>query len=1102
MFVGFGGTAADVNRAFQTELHYYQVNGVQRTSVSSSPMIPESLLPMIKAIHGLYSMDEHPLSHSTTVRSDSPQLTTSDGTHYIAPVDFATIYDIPLGLNAPGETIGIVGRSRTDFADFQNFMTLTGSTFSLPTEVVPTAFGGVDPGPALTSPPAADVSAADQGEATLDVLRAGSVAPSANLLLVVATGASGGIEVDAQYLVQTTPVPVQVMTISFGDCELSAGPAGVNYWDALFQQAAAEGISSFVSSGDSGASGCDTSFTTPSASPSPNSPNYICSSSYVTCVGGTELNDASDAGEYWNSSNGPELNSAYSYITEGGWNEPLNANSGAQAASSGGGVSTVIATPSWQTGTGVPEGRSGRYTPDIAFSASCHDGYFGCFAAGGGRCVSAADGSFTFIGFCGTSAAAPGMAGIAAILNQEKGAPQGNLNPGLYLTSVNAPSVFHDVTEASSGVTACDINTPSMCNNSIPSPTGLSGGQAGYLVTTGYDEVTGLGSLDVGNFLASYSAKITPTITATPSASSITPFQALTVTVSVSGGTGNAAPTGSITLNVGSFSSPITALVNSSATIDIPAGSLNAGTNILTVKYTPDAASSSTYGAAVSSTTVTMTLINPTITATPSSSSITTAQAVNVTVAVAGGTGNPMPTGSIDLQGTGYFSGAVPLTGGNTTINVAAGILSPGSNTLNAYYVPDTQSSNIYNRAAAQTLVNVTATAPITPTVTVTPSLSTGAEAEPLPVKIAVSGPAGNPTPTGSVRLISGSYSSAATTLINGSAAITIPAESLAVGDDSVIALYAPDSASSSVYNNASGSNTVSILNPAKSIPVVAIIPSSSSITIAQALSVRIAVSAANGYPTTTGSVMLSSGTYTSAAALLSANSATILIPAGSLPTGSDTLTANYTPDLESSAVFYSASNSATVTVTPPAQPSFTIAGTSVTLAPGATTGNTSSITVTPSGGFTGNIALTASITSSPAGGQDEPTLSFGSTSPASISGTSASTATLTISTTAATSAALLHPKLHGVPWYTAGGATLACMLLFGNPRRRRGWQSMLGMLTLLVTLSSAVLACSGGGSGSTGTGNSGTTAGVYTVTVTGVSGTTSETGTVTLTMQ
>jgi len=75
-------------------------------------------------------------------------------------------------------------------------------------------------------------------------------------------------------------------------------------------------------------------------------------------------------------------------------------------------------------------------------------------------------------------------------------------------------------------------------------------------------------------------------------------------------------------------------------------------------------------------------------------------------------------------------------------------------------------------------------------------------------------------------------------------------------------------------------------------------------------------------------------------------------------------------------------------------------------------------------------------------------------------------------------------------------------MLLFGNPRRRRGWQSMLGMLTLLVTLSSAVLACSGGGSGSTGTGNSGTTAGVYTVTVTGVSGTTSETGTVTLTMQ
>jgi hypothetical protein len=67
------------------------------------------------------------------------------------------------------------------------------------------------------------------------------------------------------------------------------------------------------------------------------------------------------------------------------------------------------------------------------------------------------------------------------------------------------PSAFHDVTVATSGVTSCDGNVPSMCNNSIPGPTGLAGTQPGYLVTTGYDEVTGLGSLDVQTFIKNYS---------------------------------------------------------------------------------------------------------------------------------------------------------------------------------------------------------------------------------------------------------------------------------------------------------------------------------------------------------------------------------------------------------------------------------------------------------------------------------------------------------------------------------------------------------------------------------------------------------------------
>jgi hypothetical protein len=160
---------------------------------------------------------------------------------------------------------------------------------------------------------------------------------------------------------------------------------------------------------------------------------------------------------------------------------------------------------------------------------------------------------------------------------------------------------------------------------------------------------------------------------------------------------------------------------------------------------------------------------------------------------------------------------------------------------------------------------------------------------------------------------------------------------------------------------------------------------------------------------------------------------------------------------------------------------------------------------VTPAGGFTGSVALTAAVTSSPAGAQYPPTLSFGSTTPVGITGTTAGTAMLTIFTTAATSASLFHPKRPGLPWYATGGATLACLLLFGIPARRRSWRMMLGMLMFLVALTGGVLACGGGGSGGGGGGGggiSGTTAGAYTITVTGTSGSTTATGTVILTVQ
>ncbi|HMD76955.1 MAG TPA: glycoside hydrolase family 44 protein [Terracidiphilus sp.] len=206
---------------------------------------------------------------------------------------------------------------------------------------------------------------------------------------------------------------------------------------------------------------------------------------------------------------------------------------------------------------------------------------------------------------------------------------------------------------------------------------------------------------------------------------------------------------------------------------------------------------------------------------------------------------------------------------------------------------------------------NNSSSGPVTPTVTVTPASSSIRYSQSLSVTVAVSG--ANGTPTGSVVLSSGSYTSSAATLSSGSAIITIPAGSLAAGSDSLTAKYTPDSGSEAAYYSASGAASITVTQPATT-PTVTVTPASSSITTAQSLSVTIAVSGSSGTPT--GSIVLSSGSYTSSATTLSSSSATITIPAGSLATGSDTLIATYTPDSNSSATYNSASGTGSITVT------------------------------------------------------------------------------------------------------------------------------------------------------------------------------------------
>jgi hypothetical protein len=491
----------------------------------------------------------------------------------------------------------------------------------------------------------------------------------------------------------------------------------------------------------------------------------------------------------------------------------------------------------------------------------------------------------------------------------------------------------------------------------------------------------------------------------------------------------------------------------------------------------------------------------PTVTVTPTPGTIGSAQTLLVTVAVVPGTGSPTPTGSITLTAGSYISPATVLSGGSATFTVPSESLPswPANQILpdflTANYLPDAASSTIYSPSSGTNSVDVVA-----PVIAVTPSSPTitwaQAQSQPLQVTIAASvAPTGLPLPTGTVTLSTGSFNSAAASLSGGSATVSIPAGTLATGVNNLTAKYSGDTN----YEPDTGAGQVTV-GPVT--VTVLVQPSLTTITTSEALPVTIVVTPGIGAGAAepTGTVTLTSGTYSSGATTLSGGSASITIPPGSLSAGTDTLTGDYSGD----ANYPSIDGTATVIVTAPTTPSFTVSGSAVSVTPGATTANTSTITVTPSGGFTGNVALTAVITSAPKGAQLRPTLSFGATSPADVTGASAGTATLTISTTApgTSPCAAVHSVENQNPWRAAGGVALACLLLFGFRSRRRRLQNWLGMMALLVFLAGGLSACGDATLKCLLPALTGTTPGSYTITVTGTSGTTSATGTVNLTVE
>lgn len=254
----------------------------------------------------------------------------------------------------------------------------------------------------------------------------------------------------------------------------------------------------------------------------------------------------------------------------------------------------------------------------------------------------------------------------------------------------------------------------------------------------------------------------------------------------------------------------------------------------------------------------------------------------------------------------------------------------------------------------------------------------------------------------------------------------------------------------------------------------VAVSATPSTFTSLQGTAVTVTVTGAGATPT--GTVVLTSGTFTSASKSLTGGSVTFNLSPGVLAVGTDTITATYSGD----SVYTTATGTTSVTIT---LVNYTVAAAAAAaVSKGGTTSST--ITVSSTNGYSGSVAVTCALTSSPAGATHSPTCAV-SGSPVTLSSTTTSgQVTATVSTTAA-QASLQKPNIGG--WAEAGGGVvLALLVFFGIPARRREWRAFAGMLVLLFTLGSLVACGGGGGGGTTPTKDPGTTSGSYTFTVTG----------------
>ena len=472
------------------------------------------------------------------------------------------------------------------------------------------------------------------------------------------------------------------------------------------------------------------------------------------------------------------------------------------------------------------------------------------------------------------------------------------------------------------------------------------------------------------------------------------------------------------------------------------------------------------------------------------SGTLVVGSAYTLTAKVTPASGTGTPTGSIVFSMGGATQTVALNAAGVATYNgtapTAAGTLSLSA----AYQGTATFQASLSNALNVSVVGVATSTA-----LSISPGGGSIGAGSPFTLTATVSPQSGSAIPSGNVVFNIGGASH--TVALNASGIATYAGTAPTAAG--TLALAAAYQGSSSFAPSDSTTLNEAVADIATNISL-SIDPASGSLNAGSAFTLTATVTAASGSGIPTGNVIFTIGSATQTAAL---NAAGVATYTGMVPSvaGPLSISAAYQGQGEFAA---SASNTLNEAIDTSATSEFSLAGAAVTLNSGATTGNTATITITPNGGFTGAVTLTATVADSPAGAKDIPSLSFSSNS-VHVNGSGPATATLIISTTPASTAqaatASNTPGHSGAHWYASGGAALACLLLFGIPRRRQ-WQRYLGMIVLLAALAGGAVGCSSSFTVTGATTGAGTTPGTYLITITGTSGSATASTNVSLTVK